>query len=215
MRKGKLMSHHLDAPSAREDGRVDLCDLYVFDGDDPDTTVLIMTVNPNAGKPSPTTFHPEVVYEFKIDTNDDALEDLSYRIRFGELDAGGRQKVTVLRAAGADARSGTNGELLAQGTTGEQALLNTGGRIWAGLTSDPFYAAGAAAFVFLQAALTQNSYVPNVFDQGFNVFGGAMSRASRSKCRPAPWAAESSGCGRQPQCTGMVCRSRSSASGYP
>jgi Domain of unknown function (DUF4331) len=40
------MSHHLDTPTAREDGRVDLCDLYVFEGADPDTTVLIMTVNP-------------------------------------------------------------------------------------------------------------------------------------------------------------------------
>ena len=28
------MSHHIDTPAAREDGRVDLCDLYVFDGAD-------------------------------------------------------------------------------------------------------------------------------------------------------------------------------------
>src|SRR5579864_8893780 len=88
-KKGHLMSHHLDTPTAREDGRIDLCDLYVFDGADPDTTVLIMTVNPDAGTSSPTTFHPEVVYEFKIDTNEDALEDLSYRFRFGEPDASG------------------------------------------------------------------------------------------------------------------------------
>lgn len=166
------MSHHLDTPIAREDGRVDLCDLYVFDGADPDTTVLIMTVNPDAGKSSPTTFHPEVVYEFKIDTNEDAIEELSYRFRFGEPDASGQQALTVLRAEGEDAQAGTAGEQIAQGRTNEQVLLAKEGRVWAGLRADAFYADGVAALVFQQAALTQHTYLPNVFDQGFNVFEG-------------------------------------------
>ena len=166
------MSHHIDTPAAREDGRVDLCDLYVFDGADPDTTVLIMTVNPDAGKSSPTTFHPEVVYEFKIDTNQDDMEDLSYRFRFGEPDSSGEQPFTVLRAEGEEAQSGTDGEQLAQGRTNEQILLTKQGRVWAGLRSDAFYADGVAALVFQQAALTQHTYMPNVFEQGFNVFGG-------------------------------------------
>ncbi len=166
------MSHHLDAPTARADGRVDLCDLYVFDGADPDTTVLIMTVNPDAGKSSPTTFHPEVVYEFKIDTNEDALEELSYRFRFGEPDASGEQLLTVLRVEGDDAQSGTGGEQLAQGHTNEQILLTRGGRVWTDLRSDAFYADGVAAQIFEQAALTQHTYVPSVFEQGFNVFEG-------------------------------------------
>jgi hypothetical protein len=172
MQKGTLMSHHLDVPAAREDGRVDLCDLYVFDGADPSTAVLVMTVNPDAGVTSPTTFHPDVVYEFKIDTNGDALEELSYRVRFGAPDANGEQPLTVLRARGESAQSGADGELLAQGHTDEEVRLTTGGRVWAGLRADAFYADGAAAFVFEQAALTQNTYLPNVFEQGFNVFGG-------------------------------------------
>ena len=166
------MSHHLDAPTAREDGRVDLCDLYVFDGATSDTTVLILTVNPDAGKTSPTTFHPEVVYEFKIDTNEDTLEDLSYRFRFGGPDAGGQQTITVLRAEGSDAQSGTVGEQLAQGHTNEQISLAKGGRVWAGLSSDAFFADGVAAQIFLQATLTQHAYMPKVFEQGFNVFEG-------------------------------------------
>jgi hypothetical protein len=172
IQKGTLMSHHLDVPAAREDGRVDLCDLYVFEGSDPDTTVLIMTVNPDAGVTSPTTFHPDVLYEFKLDTNGDALEELSYRFRFGEPDTRGEQPLTVLRAAGEEAQSGADGELLAQGHTNEQVLLTTGGRVWAGLRSDAFFADGAAAFIFEQAALTQHTYLPKVFEQGFNVFGG-------------------------------------------
>jgi hypothetical protein len=47
-----------------------------------------------------------------------------------------------------------------------------GGRVWAGLRADAFYADGAAAFVFEQAALAQHAYLPNVFEQGFSVFGG-------------------------------------------
>ena len=166
------MSHHLDVPAAREDGRVDLCDLYVFDGATPDTTVLIMTVNPDAGKTSPVTFHPDVVYEFKIDTDGDAVEDLSYRVRFGAPDASGKQPLTVLAATGTGAQSGADGEPLAQGHTNEPVALAGGGRVWAGLSADAFYADGAAAFVFLQAALTQGAYIPRVFEQGFNVFGG-------------------------------------------
>ena len=166
------MSHHLDTPSAREDGRVDLCDLYVFDGADPNTTVLVLTVNPDASKTSPTTFHPEVLYEFKIDTNENAIEDLSYRFRFDEPDADGQQTVTVLRAEGDEAQSGMQGEQIAQGRTNEQVLLSKGGRVWAGLRSDAFYADGVAAAVFEQVALTQHTYIPKVFEQGFNVFEG-------------------------------------------
>lgn len=83
------MSHHLDSPTAREDGRVDLCDLFVFPGSTSHTTVLIMTVNPDAGLSSPTTFRPDALYEFKIDTDGDAQEDVSYRISFGAPDATG------------------------------------------------------------------------------------------------------------------------------
>jgi len=166
------VSHHFDVPAARADGRVDLCDLYAFDEADPDTTVLTMTVNPDAGVSSPTTFHPDAVYEFKIDTNGDALEDLSYRIRFGAPDTNGEQQLTVLRAMGEDARSSVDGEPLAQGRTNEEVHLTTGGHVWAGLRADAFYADGVAASVFEQVALTQRTYVPNVFEQGFNVFAG-------------------------------------------
>ncbi len=94
------MSHHLDTASARADGRVDLADLYVFDGAGARTTVLIMTVNPDAGKSSPSTFRPDAVYEFKVDLDGDAIEDLSYSFTFGEPDAAGSQTVEAHRAVG-------------------------------------------------------------------------------------------------------------------
>ena len=42
------MSHHFDTPTAREDPRINVCDFYLFEGA-PGTTVMAMTVNPDAG----------------------------------------------------------------------------------------------------------------------------------------------------------------------
>ena len=52
------MSHHFDSAADRADGRINLCDLYVFPGA-PGTTALILTVNPDAGRSSHTTFRPD------------------------------------------------------------------------------------------------------------------------------------------------------------
>ena len=49
------MSHHFDTPTAREDPRINICDLYLFAGA-PGTTVMAMTVNPDAGRSAPETF---------------------------------------------------------------------------------------------------------------------------------------------------------------
>jgi hypothetical protein len=57
------VSHHFDSAADRADGRINLCDLYAFPGP-PGTSVLILTVNPDAGRSSPTTFRPDAVYEF-------------------------------------------------------------------------------------------------------------------------------------------------------
>jgi len=48
------VSHHFDSPTAIADGRINLCDLFVFPGV-PGTTTLILTVNPDAGRSSATT----------------------------------------------------------------------------------------------------------------------------------------------------------------
>src|SRR5215831_14316693 len=45
------MSHHFDSPTAIADGRINLCDFYVFPAA-PGTTALILTVNPDAGRSS-------------------------------------------------------------------------------------------------------------------------------------------------------------------
>src|SRR5262249_24150477 len=59
------MSHHFDSPTAIADGRINLCDFYVFPAA-PGTTALILSVNPDAGRSSPTTFRPDALYEFVV-----------------------------------------------------------------------------------------------------------------------------------------------------
>ena len=72
------MSHHFDSPTAIEDGRTDLCDLFVFPSD-PGTTALVLTVNPDAGLSSATSFRPDAVHELSIATDGGTVPDAGLR----------------------------------------------------------------------------------------------------------------------------------------
>ena len=141
------MSHHFDTAIAREDPRLNLLDFYLFRGQ-PGTTVMAMTVNPNAGTKAPDTFHEEGLYAFRFDVNDDAHEEVTYKVRFGEVGqaGGGGPKVgtcralEVRRAAGRDAAEGTDGEVIASATTGRVVAGDADVRIIAGLAPDLFAA---------------------------------------------------------------------------
>jgi hypothetical protein len=72
------MSHHFDTPTAREDPRICVNDFYLFDGA-AGTTVVAMTVNPDAGLSAPETFRDEGLYAFRFDLNGDAREELTFK----------------------------------------------------------------------------------------------------------------------------------------
>jgi Domain of unknown function (DUF4331) len=112
------VSHHFDSPTAIADGRINLCDLFVFPGE-PGTTALILTVNPDAGRSSATTFRPDALYEFVVASDGGTVEDIAFRVTFTEPDGAGNQQMRVLRADGPAARHGTEGTLLGEGHTGE------------------------------------------------------------------------------------------------
>jgi Domain of unknown function (DUF4331) len=137
------MSHHLDSPTSRKDPRLNLTDMYVFDGET--GTVLAMIVNTSlAGAERTPGFRPEARYEFKIHLGDEERESLTYRVTFGESDGGGgEQSLVVHQLTGADAGDDeASGPVIAQGRTG--LVTETGGegsalRVWAGAAADPFY----------------------------------------------------------------------------
>jgi Domain of unknown function (DUF4331) len=170
------MSHHFDTVLAREDPRLNLGDFYLFRGQS-GTTVMAMTVNPNAGTKAPDTFHEEGLYAFRFDVNDDVHEEVTFKIRFGEVghaeggEPEGRhvQTLEVRRATGRDAAEGTGGEVIASGTTGRIVAGDAGARIFAGLAPDLF-AADRTASVAYRAAVAAGQFAPDLFHTATNYF---------------------------------------------
>ena len=133
------MSHHLNSPIARQDIRLDITDVYLFRGER-GTVFVINVCHSIAGPIASPGYHPEGMYEFKIDLDGDAIEDVTYRINFDARDANGSQRFVLrcIRGAGAvDPHAA--GTVIAQGTTGEPVVTSTGLRIWAGKAGDPFW----------------------------------------------------------------------------
>ena len=173
---------HLDAPTVKTDGRIDVNDVYVFEGQNAGNTVLAMTIDPAAGILSPTSFRPGALYEFKVSTNGDAIPDVAYRIKFGGLNGSGTQALTVHRADGsADPASGAGGKSIGHGSSYQTVPLSGGGMIWAGLRDDPFFF-DLDAFKHFKATLltgsladlpglvdcTRTAPAPTDFFRGFN-----------------------------------------------
>ena len=133
------MSHHLDSPLARADVRLDITDLYVFAGQS--GTVFVMNVCSSITGDIPTPgFHPEARYEFKIDIDDDAAEDLTLRFRFDDRDSAGLQRYTLTRLTGVDAADPTApGTTVATGVTETALTTDAGVRVWIGMAGDPFW----------------------------------------------------------------------------
>ena len=133
------MSHHLDSPIARQDIRLDITDLYVFRGQT--GTVFAINLCHSIFGPIPVPgYHPEGMYEFKVDLNGDAVEDITYRFTFDERDKDGRQRYVVRCVKGPEAVDPhAPGLVVAEGTTGETVTTPAGLRVWADKAGDPFW----------------------------------------------------------------------------
>ena len=169
------MSHHFDTPTALEDPRINVCDFYLFRGR-PGTTVMAMTVNPDAGMSAPDTFREEGLYAFRFDLDCDAREDVTFKVRFGapthaDSDAHWHvQSFEVRRATGPDALKGANGEIIVSGHTGHVADTGAGVRAFAGLAPDLFAGDGAALGTFRRALYTDSKFKPDAFQNRKNLF---------------------------------------------
>jgi len=128
---------HLDAPSLGSlsagslQGDRDINDVYVFDGANAGKTVLAMTVSPAAGLLGPLAFGTNVRYTLHVDNTGDNVADVNYVARFAAVGSGPDRKQTV--------RLTRNGTQIASGATGNTVPVSTGGKLFAGLRSDPFF----------------------------------------------------------------------------
>jgi hypothetical protein len=130
---------HLDAPGLTPPGgdtRLDITDVYAFQSpSNPENTVFVMGVNPLAGELNDGTFHPNAVYEFRIDSDGDAVENLTYRVSFAAVKGSMEQSVTLRSIPG----KGGGASVLASGRTGQTISIPGGGSIRAGVFDDPFF----------------------------------------------------------------------------
>ncbi|MBV8798016.1 MAG: DUF4331 family protein [Hyphomicrobiales bacterium] len=171
------MSHHFDTPTAREDPRINVCDFYLFRGR-PGSTVMAMTVNPNAGQSAPDTFRDEGLYAFRFDLNGDAREELSFTLRFSAVSHSDGdnhahvQSFEVRRASGPAAASGADGELIASGQTGGVVEAGAGVKAFAGLAPDLFAGDAMALGEFRTAFFEKGTFHPQAFQNRKNFFAG-------------------------------------------
>jgi hypothetical protein len=82
-------ANHREAPITALDHKADITDVYAFRSYDPAESTpkvtLILGVDPlldPANGPNWFPFDPDIVYELKIDNNNDAVEDLGLELRF-------------------------------------------------------------------------------------------------------------------------------------
>ena len=144
---------HRDSPFADEDPPADIADVYAFINPlDTTRLVLAMTVNGFAVPAVRSTYSlsPEVLYQFKIDTNGDAREDLVVQATFDGFEslrdprcatAAGGQFVTVIGPAKPSVTGAANFLLKKGPDVGgctNTVLSGDGLRVWAGLADDPF-----------------------------------------------------------------------------
>src|SRR5712692_10479399 len=177
------MADHLDAPgltSPAMDTRVDITDHYAFEKPGAsDRTILILNVNPLA----PThadEFRHDAVYETLVDTDGDALPDLSFRYRFTRKHDG-KQFARVTRAEipkGGRLEDGHIHEEWEKAVLIEHAAVSFGSeavisdgedgvRFFAGFRSDPF-------FFDLLGFLNGLKFTGSDFFSDKNVFGIAL-----------------------------------------
>src|SRR5882724_6538242 len=141
-------SDHKDSALLAADHAADIADLYTFRSPtNPDNLVLVMTVSgfiPPA-EASTTFFDPNVLYQWKIDNNGDAVEDLV--IQAFVTGSGGHQ-VMHFRGPAAPSVTGATSRVVDGPETATVRVSNTetpiiasrnGMTVFAGVRDDPFF----------------------------------------------------------------------------
>ncbi len=141
------MADHLDAPGFKSpnlNAKIDITDIFAFQKPgEPGKSLLILNVNPMAPTLA-TEFDHQAIYELKVDTNRDAIEEITFQFKFSPF-VEGRQTVNVFKATGRHAREiKPSGEVLFENVPvcfgrEVQVVTNQDYRFYAGMRSDPFF----------------------------------------------------------------------------
>jgi hypothetical protein len=177
------VSHHFDTQVAKDDSRLNVLDLYLFEGAAPDTTAMVLTTNPDAGIFAPLTLHPDGLYAFRFDTDGDAREDIAFKFLFDEphhIDGDETrhgQRFHVLRSVG-DEIAGDAGQLVAEGTVGEQTSTADEIQAYVGRAAELWAADAFGFFTVVNGLFTDGRYATEAFEHHNNLFAGRNNMAT-------------------------------------
>jgi hypothetical protein len=177
---------HRDSTLLTNNPGVDINDVYVFQSPtNPDRTVLAMTVSPfvTPAENGTRLFEPDALYQFKIDTNGDAVEDLV--IQGIPVGRGSRQRMFIVgpakpRKTGAVTRLLSNDDdhdripsLQVRVSSGTETIVGRerGITAFAGLRDDPFF------FDLTQFRAVVSGQAPAFRNPGINTFAGVNTLA--------------------------------------
>src|SRR5712691_6718074 len=141
-------SDHKDSALLAADHAADIADVYTFRSPvNPDNVVLAMTVSGfiPPSEASTTFFDPNVLYQWKIDNNGDAVEDLVIQ---AFITGSGGHQVMHFRGPAAPPKIGVVNRIIdgpetatVLVTNGETPIVATRGgiKVFAGVREDPFF----------------------------------------------------------------------------
>lgn len=174
-----IASDHRDAPYTQLNPMSDIGDSFLFRGAQTGGLTMSFTLNPLSGSGAPGTLgsdeiklDPKLIYMFKLDTDDDAIADIVYKVRVHDIEGEAqRQRLELQRATGDDARSNRwDGEDVGEGFTTalNHALEITTGTngelLFVGPRRDPFFfdftTVQAPAALAIKQALAGGDHLP-------------------------------------------------------
>lgn len=124
-------SDHQDTPLVELNPRMDLTDVYAFPGSGPGRIVLVMNTSGflSPAQTPTAAFDPNILYQFKVDNDGDAVEDRVIQITFSGKDVS--QKVSV------------RGPFSPTVTGAMMNVINSGASVLTGNLNQPFGSAGS------------------------------------------------------------------------
>ncbi|MFT7672227.1 MAG: hypothetical protein ACI845_000632 [Gammaproteobacteria bacterium] len=144
-----LASDHLDSQYIDELPKRDIGDLFVWSGVEKGNPVFLMSLNPLISGTAPKSkllLDPEVLYEFKIDTNGDSEANIAYQLTVeGNTHP---QTLTLYKAEGDNAQKNiviNTSEIIANGKSTPPGKVpniisdKASARLFVGARQDPFF----------------------------------------------------------------------------
>lgn len=134
-------SDHADTQEVVDRAGTDLTDVYIFPSpENPDNVVLAMNFNPLIARGATAQFDTDVLYQFKIDLDQDGREDRVIQVTFSGT--GANQKVRVSGPVAPNEIGGTNTLVRFtgnEGNVGETFFARPTMKVFAGLREDSFF----------------------------------------------------------------------------